>query len=299
MAIDGRRLPDKRSELDGMVDQHSVFGRVSPAQKREIVAALKRRGHIVAMVGDGVNDVLALKAADIGIAMSSGSQAARAIAQIVLLTNEFSRLPSVVAEGRRVIANIERLANLFITKTVYAFLLAMTVSVMGFPFPFLPRHLTLVGSLSIGIPAFFLALAPNERRAHPGFVNRVLRFSIPAGIVAAVATFSAYALVLDSPYASFAEAQTMATIVLVGTGLWLLSVLARPFTMAKRALLGTMIATFLVILAVPQTRQFFALDLPPALVTLAAVGIVALAGATIEFGWRLSRWVKPITVELA
>jgi cation-transporting ATPase E len=289
-ALDGRTLPEATGELASIVDQHTLFGRVAPQQKQQMVAALKSRGHVVAMVGDGVNDVLALKDADIGVAMASGSPATRSVAQVVLLANEFSALPSVIDEGRRVIANIERLANLFITKTVYAFLLAVTIGVLGFPFPFLPRHLTLVGSLSIGIPAFFLALAPNPKRARPGFVSRVLRFSIPAGLVAAAATFGAYALVLDSPYASFAEARTMATIVLVGTSLWLLTVLARPFTRWKTLLVGGMIAAFVLILATPMTRQFFALDIPSVLVTLAALGIVAVAGATIELGWRLSRW---------
>jgi cation-transporting P-type ATPase E len=289
-AVDGRTLPETTGELASIVDQHILFGRVTPQQKQEMVAALRSRGHVVAMVGDGVNDVLALKDADIGVAMASGSAATRSVAQVVLLANEFSALPFVIAEGRRVIANIERLANLFITKTVYAFLLAVTIGVLTFPFPFLPRHLTLVGSLSVGIPAFFLALAPNPKRARPGFVNRVLRFSIPAGLVAAAATFGAYALVLDSPYASFAEAQTMATIVLVGTSLWLLTVLARPFTTWKSLLVGSMVVAFLLILAMPMTRQFFALDIPSILVTLAALGIVAMAGAAIELGWRLSRW---------
>ena len=289
-AIDGRSLPEDVSQLARVVDDHALFGRITPHQKRDMVAALKSRGHIVAMVGDGVNDVLAVKDADIGIAMANGSAATRSVAEVVLLANEFSALPSVISEGRRVIANIERLANLFITKTVYAFLLAMAIGIMAVPFPFLPRHLTLVGSLSIGIPAFFLALAPNAKRARPGFVNRVLRFSIPAGIVAAAATFAAYALVLDSPYASFAEAQTMATMVLVGTGLWLLTVLARPFTPWKVALVGSMMAAFVIILATPIPRRFFALDIPSVLVTLAALGIVAIAGATIELGWRVSHW---------
>ena len=145
------------------------------------------------------------------------------------------------------------------------------------PFPFLPRQLTIVGSLSIGIPAFFLALAPNAQQARAGFTGRVLRFAIPAGVVAAAATFAAYALVLDSPYASFAEARTVATIVLLGTALWLLTVLARPLTPLRRALIAAMGAAFVLILAIPASKQFFALDVPPTIVTLAAIGIVAVA----------------------
>jgi cation-transporting P-type ATPase E len=287
--VDGRELPSDADRLADLAQERSVFGRVTPQQKRTLIAALQRRGHVVAMTGDGVNDVLALKDADIGVAMGSGSSAARAVAQLVLLDDAFASLPSVIGEGRRVIANIERLANLFLTKTVYALLLAVAVGIAGFPFPFLPRHLTIVGSLSIGIPAFFLALAPNAQRARPGFTGRVLRFAIPAGLVAAVATFTAYALVLDSPYASFAEARTMATVVLIGTGLWLLTVLARPLTLPRRALIVAMGATFVLILSLPAGKQFFALDVPPAIVTLAAVGIVALAGTIIELGWRLSQ----------
>src|SRR5687767_12388115 len=148
-----------------------------------MVKAMQARGHVVAMTGDGVNDVLALKDADIGVAMGSGSPAARSVAQLVLLDSRFEVLPGVVAEGRRVIANVERVANLFVTKTVYAALLALAVGVARLPFPFFPRHLTVVSSLTIGIPAFFLALAPNARRAAPGFVERVLRFALPAGVI--------------------------------------------------------------------------------------------------------------------
>ena len=158
-----------------MLEQSSVFGRVTPHQKRAIVGALQSRGHVVAMTGDGVNDALALKDADIGVAMGNGAPATRAVAQIVLLDGSFATLPGVVAEGRRVIANIERVANLFVTKTVYAMLLAIAVGFARWPYPFLPRHLTIVSTLTIGIPAFFLALAPNTRRYEPGFVQRVLQ----------------------------------------------------------------------------------------------------------------------------
>lgn len=190
--VDARSLPDDAGRLADLIEEKSAFGRVVPHQKREMVDALRKRGHVVAMTGDGVNDVLALKEADLGIAMGSGTDAARATAKIVLLDGRFATLPDVVAEGRRVIANIERVAALFITKTVYALVLAVSVGVAGLPFPFLPRHLTLIGSLTIGIPGFFLALEPNTARARPGFVGRVLRFAAPAGVAAAVATLAAY-----------------------------------------------------------------------------------------------------------
>src|SRR6266508_3782713 len=172
--VDARSLPTDPAALAGLLERRSVFGRVVPDQKQAMVAALHTRDHVVAMTGDGVNDVLARKDADLGIAMGNGSPASRAVAQLVLLSSRFATLPDVVAEGRRVIANIERVAKLFVTKTVYATALAVAVGIARLPFPFLPRQLTLVGSLTIGIPGFFLALEPNLRRARPDLVRRVL-----------------------------------------------------------------------------------------------------------------------------
>ena len=158
--------------LADMMEGHSVFGRVDPAQKRAMVRALQARGHVVAMTGDGVNDVLALKESDIGIAIGSGAPASRAVAQLVLIDGRFATLPEIVGEGRRVTSNVERVANLFITSAVYALGLSLAIVLSNLPFPFLPRHLTLVGSLTVGIPSFFLALAPSRRRARPGRHHR-------------------------------------------------------------------------------------------------------------------------------
>ncbi|MFQ5555472.1 MAG: HAD-IC family P-type ATPase, partial [Acidimicrobiia bacterium] len=137
--VDARELPEDPERLGEIVEQATVFGRVTPHQKRAMVEALHARGHTVAMTGDGVNDVLALKEADIGIAMGSGSPASRAVAQLVLIEGSFATLPGVVAEGRRVIGNIERVAYLFLTKTVYAIFLAVAIGLAARPFPFLPR----------------------------------------------------------------------------------------------------------------------------------------------------------------
>ena len=283
--FDGRDLPDDEAALAEVLESTHVFGRVRPHQKRAMVKALQSKGHVVAMTGDGVNDVLALKDADIGIAMGSGSSASRAAAQIVLLDGRFATMPDVVAEGRQVINNIERVANLFLTKTTYSMLLALSVGVIGLAFPFLPRHLTLVGSITIGIPAFFLALAPNTNRAESGFVPRVLRFAVPAGTLAAIVTLSAYAIAHANDAVSLDQARTVATLTLVSTGLCILTRLARPFTAWRKALVLAMIGLFAAVLLLPAARDFFALELPPGY--LYAVVAALVAGQ--ELVWRAIR----------
>ncbi|MDP8976534.1 MAG: hypothetical protein M3N28_09285 [Actinomycetota bacterium] len=208
----------------------------------------------------------------------------------MLLDNTFDVLPGVVAEGRRVITNIERVANLFLTKTVYATLLALAVGVAQVPFPFYPRHLTVVSSLTIGIPAFFLALAPNQRRARPGFTSRVLRFAFPAGVVAAAATFGAYALTRGHSAVDLREARTTATMVLFSVGLWVLAILARPATVGRRLLVGSMGAAFLLVLVVPALCRFFEFDLPSSTVSLGAVVVAVVAAMALEGGWRVTGW---------
>src|SRR5207344_215895 len=242
--VDARELPEDQEALADVLETHSVFGRVTPQQKRAMVAALQSTGHVVAMTGDGVNDALALKDADIGVAMGSGAAATRAVAQLVLLDSSFATLPGVVAEGRRVIANIERVSNLFLTKTTYAALLAILTVIIGWPYPFLPRHLTIVSALTIGIPAFFLAFAPSTQRYVPGFVRRVLRFAIPAGIIIAASVSIAYALAREETVGT-REARTIATVVLMVLGLYVLGMLARPFTRYRAVLLLAMIGLFL------------------------------------------------------
>jgi cation-transporting ATPase E len=290
--VDARELPDDEEALADVLESHTVFGRVSPHQKQAMVRALQSRRHVVAMTGDGVNDALALKLADIGVAMGSGAPATRAVAQLVLLDGRFATMPGVVAEGRRVIANIERVANLFVTKTVYAMLLALAVGIGRLRYPFLPRHLTLVGSLTIGIPAFFLSLAPNKRRYVPGFVPRVLRFTIPAGFVAAAATFGAYAVARVQDGVSLDEARTVAALVLLTIGLWVLVILARPFTLWRAVLTLLMVGAFALALLVPAGREFYALDLPERAVLLQSAVIAAGACVLLEVGWRLRRPVS-------
>jgi len=288
--VDARTLPDDTEELASVLETSTVFGRVKPDQKEAMVAALQSRGHVVAMTGDGVNDVLALKKADIGIAMGSGSPASRAVAQLVLLDGRFETLPAVVGEGRRVIGNMERVANLFLTKTVYATLLSIAIGLAGWAFIFLPRHLTLVSGLTIGAPAFVLSFAPNTARYRPGFVKRVMRFTIPAGIVAALAAFSAAALSHVYPWITIAESRTTATLVLVVLGLWILGVLCKPWTWWKEGLVAAMVFGLLIILTVPYLRDFFALDIPQWTIIIQTVAISVAGIILMEVAWRLSGW---------
>ncbi|MEV0015296.1 HAD-IC family P-type ATPase [Streptomyces tendae] len=288
--VDARRLPAEQEEMASALDEGTVFGRVTPQQKRDMVGALQSRGHTVAMTGDGVNDVLALKDADIGVAMGSGSEATRAVAQIVLLNNSFATLPSVVAEGRRVIGNITRVATLFLVKTVYSVLLAILVVCSQVEYPFLPRHLTLLSTLTIGVPAFFLALAPNKERARPHFVRRVMRYAVPGGVVAGAATFVTYLVARQhytGPNALDAETSA-ATLTLFLISMWVLAIIARPYTWWRVLLVAAMGLGFVIVLVVPWLQDFFALKLVGVTMPWTAVGIAVAAAAVLELLWR---WV--------
>lgn len=252
--IDARHLPDNPDEFADKVEQAGVFGRVTPQQKRQMVAALQSRGHTVAMTGDGVNDVLAIKDSDLGVAMGSGAAATRSVAQLVLLDDSFATLPGVVAEGRRVIGNIERVANFFLTKTMYSILLALLVAIWRLPFPFVPIHISFVGWFTIGIPASILALAPNAERARPGFLRRVMSFSIPSGVVVAVTTFIAYLLVrpTGTDAAAAMQASTATLLTLMIAGAWVMIATARPYEWWKLLMIGVcVLAGYLVIFFLP------------------------------------------------
>ncbi|MDQ0310099.1 cation-transporting ATPase E [Kitasatospora herbaricolor] len=284
--VDARTLPTDPEELADTADRTSVFGRVTPQQKRELVGALQARGHTVAMTGDGVNDVLALKDADIGVAMGSGREATRAVAQIVLLNDSFATLPSVVAEGRRVIGNIERVATLFLVKTVYSVLLAILVICTHSPYPFLPRHSTVLSTLTIGVPAFFLALAPNNERARRGFVRRVLRLAVPGGLIAGTATFTAYALARANHTTDLEADTSVATLTLFLVAIWVLAIVARPYNWWRLLLIATMGGAFALVLLVPWLSDFFQLSLAGTRDPWAGVGIAMIAGVALEVVWR-------------
>ncbi|MYT29330.1 MULTISPECIES: cation-translocating P-type ATPase [unclassified Streptomyces] len=289
--VDARQLPhDDPEAMAKALEEGAVFGRVTPQQKREMVGALQARGHHVAMTGDGVNDVLALKDADIGVAMGAGSEATRAVAQIVLLNNSFATLPSVVAEGRRVIGNITRVATLFLTKTVYSVLLAILVACCQIPYPYLPRHLTLLSTLTIGVPAFFLALAPNKERARPHFVRRVMRYAVPSGLITGLAAFATYLLArvhYTGPDALAAQTSA-ATLTLFLTALYVLAIIARPYTWWRIGLVLLMGLGFLIVLVTPWLQHFFELRLVGTTMPWAAVAIAAVAALLLETAWR---WV--------
>ncbi len=292
--FDARLLPEDQAELADALEVTSVFGRVTPHQKRAMVHALQDRGRIVAMTGDGVNDVLALKDADMGIAMGSGSASTRAVAQLVLLDDSFATRPRVVSEGRRVITNIERVANLFVAKAAYAVMLAFLVGIAQVPFLFLPRQLTLVGTFSIGVPGFFLALEATERRARAGFISRVLRFAVPAGIVAGVVTFGVYEWSRRHDAVTLDEARTAATAVLLAIGLVILVRLSRPLNLFRASLVMAMAASLAATMIVPVLQTWFALDPPPAQGWWAVAAGTGVATAALLIGPRLVPfWSEP------
>ena len=288
-AIDARELSDEPDALAEQLETTTVFGRVTPKQKQAMVRALQSRGHVVAMTGDGVNDVLALKDSDLGISMGSGSEATRAVADLVLTDNRFSSLPTVVNEGRKVINNVERVSNLFVTKTSYAVLLTLLAGVLGSPFPFLPRQLTLIGTFSIGVPGFFLALAPEVDLIKPGFLTRVLRFSIPAGALSGGATFAAFELARRHAGIDLDQARTLATVTLLSLGLVILAVASRPMRAWKAALVLAMLAGYVVVFAVPWLRGYFELEPFWDDAWLYAVAAVAVAAPAIVAIPRLAR----------
>jgi len=288
--VDAQTLSDDPAELARELQRSNVFGRVTPAQKKAMVDALHLNGSTVAMTGDGVNDVLALKSADLGIAMGSGSGATRAVAQLVLLDDQWSVMPSVVAEGRRVLGNIERVSDVFLTKSFYAVVISVLTGIFAFTFPFLPRHLSLVAGLTIGIPGFFLALMPNTERFRPGFFRRVLLFAVPAGVIAALTALATYSVVrnLGEPVAN---AQAAATTSLFVVTLAVLLESARPLNLLRLGIVAMMAVMYVGVLVIPWFRNVFALYLGAELYAVIAV-VIGLVGAVLVWVTTLivHRW---------
>ena len=260
----------------------TVIGRISPEGKKAYVERLRDSGRYVAMVGDGVNDVPALKAARLAIAQGSGSEMARSVADVVLVSGDFGSVPSMVGEGRKILRNVQRVAKLFVTKSAFAAFLILLIGLTETAYPLLPRHLTLAATLTIGIPGFFLALAPSEGSwATVGFLRDVARFAIPAGTAAALGVLSAYHFALNVVQLPLVEARTVATSVLVLLGLYFVLVLEASGTKRRRwaviALCAAMLLLYAVVLAFDGTRGFFDLVVPGFWSLVAIVGGTALA----------------------
>ena len=278
----GDALPDDPAALREALAGTAVVGRITPEGKRLVVEALRGGGRYVAMVGDGVNDVPALKAAQLAIAQGTGSDMARAVSDLVLVSGDFASVPPMVHEGRQVLRNLQRVAKLFVTKSVFAAFLILTVGLTPTSYPFLPRHLTLASSLTIGIPAFFLALAPSQGPWRPDrFLREVAGFAVPAGVAAGLGVVSAYLFslnVLDFPLES---ARTVATSALVLVGLSLVYFLEagreRVRNAAVLTLCALLLAAYVLVLLLPFTREFFALALPTAGIVVCSLGGAALA----------------------
>ena len=282
-AIDASALPDDAAALRELAGRYSVFGRISPQDKRRLVEALRDSGSYVAMVGDGVNDVPALKAARLAIAQGSGTQMARTVADVVLVRGEFAAVPAMVAEGRKILRNVQRVAKLFVTKSAFAAFLVLSIGLTPTAYPLLPRHLTLAASLTIGIPGFFLALAPSSGRySSRGFVRELARFALPAGTAAGLGVLSSYLFALNVLDVKLIEARTVAVTVLVLVGLYLilaLEVAGRVRGAAVSTLCFVLLIAYVLVLLVPLARDFFMLAAPgPAIIG------PALAGAALAIG---------------
>lgn len=283
--MDARNLPTDLDQLSQALEDVDVLGRVLPEQKKAIVQALHKNGHTVAMTGDGVNDALALKEADLGIAMGNAAPATKAVAQVVLVDSKFSHLPSVVARGRQVMANMERVASLFLVKTVYSVLISLGVVLTFIPFPYLPRHITYIGGLTIGIPAFILALAPNTRRYIPGFLKRVVAFAFPGGIAAGLSVLLTAWIVpraLGWGYqgTDLSRLRTICGIVLFCVSIAVLARVARPV----RSWRGILVMAFFLLgvagAVIPFVARFFEIHVPTGPSAVATI-IASVAGLVI------------------
>jgi cation-transporting ATPase E len=282
--LDGDALPTGNVELDRVAPGLSVVGRISPDDKRRVIESLRRRGRYVAMVGDGVNDVPALKASRLSIAPGSGTQMAKAVADVVLVNGDFAAIPGMVAEGRRILRNIQRVTKLFVTKSVFAAFLIVAIGITPADYPLLPRHLTIAATLTVGIPAFFLALAPSEGPWRTeGFLREVGRFAVPAGVAAGLGVTTTYLIALNVFDLGLLQSRTAATSTLIVIGLYL--VLALEATSGRRArlvgiLCAFLLAAYVVVLVAPGLRRFFELAVP----NLAALVLIAV-GCTIAIGF--------------
>jgi cation-transporting ATPase E len=220
--VDGRTLPEDSADLQALALNATVIGRISPEGKRAVVEALRDDGRYVAMVGDGVNDVPALKASRLAIAQGTGTQIAKGVADLVLIDGDFAAVPELVHQGRQALRNLQRVARLYLAKSSFAAFLILTIGTTSTAYPLLPRHLTIAAAVTIGIPTFFLALAPSAGAWHPaGFARRAAGFAVPAGMIVGVGVVASYLFALHNLGYTVGEARVIATTVLVLAGLYL------------------------------------------------------------------------------
>lgn len=278
--IDARELPEDDEAFKKIVKEISVFGRVTPHQKKRIVSSLQELGHTVAMTGDGVNDVLALKTSDCGIAMANGSDATKAVAQLVLMKSDFSALPKVVEEGRKQINNLERVSELFLSKTIYSVLLAFFCSLLFLPYPILPIQLSLVGSCAIGIPAFFLALLPSNGGVKKGFLERILAVSIPNGLLLALFTIGTF-LIAKHLGSNIQYGRTLSVLMFSGISMVVLFRVAQPLTKFKVALCLSMFALIVLAFITPIGREIFSLTTIKLTHWIISLTVIMLSGPII------------------
>ena len=253
--IDTTNLEEK--ELQEIATKYNIFGRVTPSGKKVLIESMQKQGHIVAMTGDGVNDVLALKQSDCAIAVASGTDAARNVAELVLLNSNFNSIPKIVKEGRRTINNIERSASLFITKTLYALLLLVLFLFVKYSYPFMPIQLTLTNAFTIGIPAFILALEPNEEKIRKNFLLNVTSVAFPTALTI---VFNIILLLVTAEITNISQSDisTLAVLLLATTGFMHIYRISQPMNPVRRALLIFMIAGFLI--AVFGFKNLFSLE---------------------------------------
>ncbi|WP_394884884.1 cation-translocating P-type ATPase [Clostridium butyricum] len=278
--VDARELPEDDNEFKNLIKDTTVFGRVTPHQKKKIVTALQEMDHTVAMTGDGVNDVLALKASDCGIAMANGSDATKAVAQLVLMKSDFSALPKVLEEGRKQINNLERVSELFLSKTIYSILLAFVCSVMFLPYPILPIQLSLVGSCAIGIPAFFLAMLPSTGGVKKGFLTRVITVSIPNGIILAGFTVGTFLISLALGV-GMQQSRTLALLMFAGISMVILFRVAKPLTNFKAVLCLSMFGIMILAFITPIGRYIFSLTTIKLRYWAISLAVIVLSGPLI------------------
>jgi magnesium-transporting ATPase (P-type) len=282
---EGDAIPDDPATRRRFAAEVTVIGRISPEGKKAIVEALRAEGRYVAMVGDGVNDVPALKSSNLAIAQGSGTQMARSVADLVLISGDFASVPLLVAEGRRALRNLQRVSKLYVTKSALAAFLILTIGTSSDAYPLLPRHLTLAASLTIGIPTFFLALAPSSGQWRPdGFARSVARFAVPAGAVVGTGLVAGYLFALHDLDLSVTNARTVAVTILVACGLYLVMALEAVGSRRRSTLVAAMCAAlagiYVAALAIAATRRFFELTLPDVAMIATAVcaSAVSIAG---------------------